>query len=299
MKRWLRDIAFTSVFLCRAEHVEELELDLELLQQRMVVQPSKKALPMYWVHVPKTGTSFANVLIHQPGFCQVDKDFLLDEEHMGECILADFIDKLCWDDCDPQHLQCSEHVHECLGTKFFEVEGRMVGMFRQPEQRLLSMYYDEQHNFFNYSFCGERSQPNPPLSVYKEMAAGMATLMLTVDCDLVEHQFYKFPPCTRSMAEEAVRRVSGFAFVGITEEWDLSVCLFHAMFGGSCHASEFENVRPGSKATENGYDTSVLEGFRDEFDGMVYQEALRIFRRNLLQHNVSLASCQPCFAAKS
>ena len=64
---------------------------------------------------------------------------------------------------------------------------------------------DEQHNFFNYSFCGERSQPNPPLSVYKEMAAGMATLMLTVDCDLVEHQFYKFPPCTRSMAEEAVR----------------------------------------------------------------------------------------------
>lgn len=37
MKRWLRDIAFTSVFLCRAEHVEELELDLELLQQRTVL----------------------------------------------------------------------------------------------------------------------------------------------------------------------------------------------------------------------------------------------------------------------
>mmetsp|Transcript_10321 Transcript_10321/g.24332 ORF Transcript_10321/g.24332 Transcript_10321/m.24332 type:complete len:291 (-) Transcript_10321:104-976(-) len=278
--------------LCLAEEWEVVHL----LQQRVVVQ--QKTLPMYWVHFPKAGSSFVNVLVQQPGFCRLGQDMLVDEEHLGQCFLTKFMD-LCWEKCDPQHLQCSEHVHECLGTKFFEVEGRMVGMFRQPEQRLLSMYYDEQHNFFNYSFCGERSQPNPPLSVYKEMAAGMATLMLTVDCDLVEHQFYKFPPCTRSMAEEAVRRVSGFAFVGITEEWDLSVCLFHAMFGGACHAGEFENVRPGPEMkTKWGYDTSVLEGFRDEFDGMVYQEALKIFRQNALLHNVSLESCQPCFEAR-
>ena len=37
-----------------------------------------------------------------------------------------------------------------------------------------------------------------------------------------------------------------FAFVGLTEEWDLSVCLFHRMFGGECHVREFLDVRPGS-----------------------------------------------------
>ncbi|CAJ1417433.1 unnamed protein product [Effrenium voratum] len=254
---------------------------------------------MYWVHFPKAGSSFVNVLVQQPGFCRLGQDMLVDEEHLGQCFLTKFMD-LCWEKCDPQHLQCQEEIHECLGTKFFEVEGRMVGMFRQPEQRILSMYYDSSHSFLNHDVeCPETPPPYPPLSVFKEEMAGFYTLQLAVDCPIHEPGF-QYPPRTHSMAEEAVRRVKGFAFVGITEEWDLSVCLFHAMFGGACHAAEFENVRPGPSEmkTKWGYDTSVLEGFRDEFDGMVYQEALKIFRQNALLHNVSLESCQRCFEAR-
>ena len=45
---------------------------------------------------------------------------------------------------------------------------------------------------------------------------------------------------TLEVAQEAAKRVhEGFAFVGIAEEWDLSVCLFHEMFGGDCHAWDF------------------------------------------------------------
>ena len=45
---------------------------------------------------------------------------------------------------------------------------------------------------------------------------------------------------TLEVAQEAAKRVrEGFAFVGITEEWDLSACLFHEMFGGDCHAWDF------------------------------------------------------------
>ena len=42
-------------------------------------------------------------------------------------------------------------------------------------------------------------------------------------------------------------RVRQMAFVGMTEAWDLSVCLFHAMFGGECLAVEFNNSRPSSE----------------------------------------------------
>ncbi len=45
--------------------------------------------------------------------------------------------------------------------------------------------------------------------------------------------------------ERAVQTVSKLAFVGITEEWDESVCLFHRMFGGHIHPMEFKNFHEG------------------------------------------------------
>ena len=156
--------------LCLAEEWEVVHL----LQQRVVVQ--QKTLPMYWVHFPKAGSSFVNVLVQQPGFCRLGQDIMVDEEHLGQCFLTKFMD-LCWEKCDPQHLQCQEEIHECLGTKFFEVEGRMVGMFRQPEQRILSMYYDSSHNFLNHDVeCPETPPPYPPLSVFKEAQLFSGTL---------------------------------------------------------------------------------------------------------------------------
>ena len=35
-------------------------------------------------------------------------------------------------------------------------------------------------------------------------------------------------------ANKAISRLAGFAFVGLTELYDLSICLFHAMHGGPC-----------------------------------------------------------------
>ncbi|CAJ1436581.1 unnamed protein product [Effrenium voratum] len=81
------------------------------------------------------------------------------------------------------------------------------------------------------------------------------------------------------------------SFVGLVEEWDLSICLFHKMLGGDCLFSEFENTRQNP----NEYNTSELQGFNDTLDGIVYQEARSIFQRNLKLYGVSNESCQPCF----
>ena len=44
--------------------------------------------------------------------------------------------------------------------------------------------------------------------------------------------------------ERAIGRVRNeFLFVGITEYYDESVCLFHRMFGGKIHEHELANLR--------------------------------------------------------
>ena len=51
------------------------------------------------------------------------------------------------------------------------------------------------------------------------------------------------------------------------EEWDLSICLFHKIFGGPCRADDFANEHPtpnASKTAEGVYDTAPLQGFHDD-----------------------------------
>ena len=40
---------------------------------------------------------------------------------------------------------------------------------------------------------------------------------------------------------------------GITDEWDSSICLFHAMYGGRQLPVEFRNTRPTTAFTTNQY----------------------------------------------
>merc|ERR1719382_550591 len=72
--------------------------------------------------------------------------------------------------------------------------------------------------------------------------------------------------------DEAVRMLKeDFAFVGITEHWDLSVCLFHAMYGGPCTSHEFDTLRSSHDLPP---DASIadLNGWRDVYDGALYEE---------------------------
>ncbi|CAJ1371207.1 unnamed protein product [Effrenium voratum] len=261
-----------------------------------VSRNDRPALPLAWVHFPKCGSSFLNMLIHQPDFCDVAPGFSVDEDNFGTCFSFNFND-VCEDLCDTQRLRCQPVVHECIGSQYTELKGHMVGMFRQPEQRILSAYHDEQHNWLVEGDCEEKAAPKPALPIFAELFGGTVTYQLTGEGYAGDHKLPLLPDLpvrTRAMAEEAVRRVSGFAFVGITDEWDLSVCLFHATFGTKCRALDFLDVRPGTSEAEV-YDTAPLRGYRDELDGMVYQEALRIFQANLLKYNVSMDSCQRCF----
>lgn len=106
------------------------------------------------------------------------------------------------------------------------------------------------------------------------------------------------PPSSEEV-ELAVSRVRTMPFVGLTEEWHLSVCLFHTKFGGECMEEDFLNSRPsesnlesqGLSKKEGSYDKLELHNFVDEADGKVYAEAMRVFQEDLVRFGVTPESC--------
>ena len=100
---------------------------------------------------------------------------------------------------------------------------QLAFVLRDPTARLVSGFHHGMHD------CGHKCAANASLPEYAMAVAGMYV-----------HYF------GGGELERALTRLRQFAFVGLVEYWDLSVCLYHSVFGGpSPVTAELENVRPG------------------------------------------------------
>ena len=125
-------------------------------------------------------------------------------------------------------------------------EGRWFGMFRHPEARARSCYAMHADRLHNASFAS-----------FSRVVQGVVTKMLAGQSDggaawmcAINRSIAELPAICRDFAvvpnvRVAISRLRGFAFVGLTDDWASSICLFHLMFGGRCLAAERRNVRPG------------------------------------------------------
>jgi len=251
---------------------------------------------LFWLHITKCGTSFANVILHTPSSCsKIPTDFEWDQE--SRSIEADeALRGYC-----PELIFSSEgHFgsHDALGSISEEARGNSVTMLRNAEQRILSSFHDNYHDWVS-------STPPSTELEYAKVNAGCQVRMV-VRSDAARGDFAG--ACMQDLpteAEVALARTSlrrDFSFVGILEDYDLSVCLFRVMFGGPCLPIMFSNVhKAGAKFVlhENTsvtvYDTDVLQGFVDLADRALYDEGVRIFYEMLFQYNVSEEVCQACY----
>lgn len=247
----------------------------------------RRAEPLKFLHIPKCGTSFLNALIHLPGVCpEVDLDYRVDEDYLSKSFERGFWHQ-CPKVCDESKFTCNSahNTHEGLGVNFETYKGHLVTMLRQPEQRILSAYHDTRWDHGASRFANASS--------YAKAVQGLMT------CQLMGNKSVDpMPKCevTEADAHAAARRLrEGFVFVGILEEWDLSMCLLHQMLGGPCLYSDFEDDRPSnSSSPDSSYDVTELEGFRDVLDRLVYDEARKIFQEKLVAYNVTAESCAVC-----
>jgi len=269
-------------------------------------QRASFVVPIAWFHVPKTGSSFENTLYHTPAICPsfpedaYVSDFQRWDGSWGKR------EEVCRGGFSGSYgvpTRDTPYDHSGLGglagTAYNLNFGRLVTMLRNPEQRLISMYNYYGPMALYISRQKEKEWPydteSPSLREYAEVNAACTVRQLTTD---------HFAPCwatfdSRSLApqvSEAIEMLQdGFVFVGITEQWALSVCLFRAMFGGQCRRSDLLNTRPGSdsnsSSSSSDYDTSELYGWVDPWDGALYAEALSIFDSTRKAYNVQSEWC--------
>ena len=81
------------------------------------------------------------------------------------------------------------------------------------------------------------------------------------------------------------------AFVGLLEEWEKTICLFHASFGGPLFAAELMNVRPTNGGRASKYNESELGDVLDAADQAVYAAAKRRFERDVRDHRADISQC--------
>ena len=183
--------------------------------------------------------------------------------------------------------------------------GRFVGMFRSPQARVASAYL-----WFRPTF----RQPQPNASAYARRVLGSAVKMLAgqasgLGCHFGdglhvggrEHALF-VRGCGSGVPNVrlALHRLrDGFAFVGLTEEWAISICLFHAMHGGTCRAAEFVNSRPGPESGGSFWarrlraetTAAVAAAGDDPYDEALHEAARRRFWGDVRRSRLSARKC--------
>lgn len=244
----------------------------------------KQVLPISWVYVPWTGPRFLNTLVttvctNWPQEAVVGpEDFSTINVFLQRWPLTQWCPEGFAQDGD-----FAEGSHHGVNEPYLEDHAsHLVGMFRHPKTRLV-WAYTGLHN-------GEELDKSGQLMTVQDFIdshAGCFTKTLTRG---EKH------PCkvgssdaTEEEASRALEALHVFAFIGIYEHWELSVCLWHALYGGEMQRSE---LRPVDPPQQNSFETSKeFDSWRDPFDDLVYAEATRLFWLKVRQVNLDEDAC--------
>eukprot|EP00929_Paragymnodinium_shiwhaense_P120412 TRINITY_DN92352_c0_g1_i1.p1 TRINITY_DN92352_c0_g1~~TRINITY_DN92352_c0_g1_i1.p1 ORF type:complete len:380 (+),score=28.96 TRINITY_DN92352_c0_g1_i1:43-1182(+) len=310
-----------------AEPTEELGLpasDYSLSNSTLAVQPNvsvgaarrdsvgglpktlagEAILPLLWLHVPKTGSSFATTLAHFgcpgiPSHTVVKEPTWQNPSNTSAAALP-------FNQRYPMDVWCkgsfarftSGHQPLPMLTSYRNV----VGMFRSPRYRTLSGY------FHNYHDCPAMRQkygcPNEydreackhlyaPVSIFKQQYRLKEYDNCVRDCQahMLTGQMCGTGSTSPASFQAAASVVTQLGFVGLTEEWALSICLFHARFGGTCYKSSFKNLRPGTLTHK--YDEAArLMAWPVGTDEAVYNKAVARFWQEAKAFGVTKARCR-------
>lgn len=242
-------------------------------------------LPINWLHIPKTGTSFGNTLLYYgcpskisggtilvkpatrfdiPFECKTN--FSLHAGNRAAEIPIPIHDKQHYAPFCGTHWPIGDHEALRPETDYAKV----VTFIRHPRRRIVSafhyftrrknktvsskeicQYFDQKIYYTDKAKCTLRgcnefhTKGGKSLASRRCSSHGSAVNMILGKCGLCYCPFPTYPDKTE--AARACSLLKRFGFVGITEFWDASICLFHEIYGGAFHSNELVNVRPDSK----------------------------------------------------
>eukprot|EP00927_Polykrikos_kofoidii_P037457 TRINITY_DN3160_c0_g1_i1.p1 TRINITY_DN3160_c0_g1~~TRINITY_DN3160_c0_g1_i1.p1 ORF type:complete len:379 (+),score=46.68 TRINITY_DN3160_c0_g1_i1:72-1208(+) len=263
-------------------------------------------LRIAWLHVMKTGGSFGTTLAHYAnvslpktahipsGVNESDPEDTIAEGSQGEdnffkykYPVEDWFNGVFLHPGNPgNHIPIDAAMYD-------RWRGSFVGLFRQPERRVLSAWHHfgtTRTNLSNFALEVQGQQA----SMLSLGRAGWAK----ISCEFGKYVdgIDQCPLVQEPNVTLAIERLDGFAFVGLLEEYDLSVCLFHLRFGGDCLPVEFENMRPGEyvsdmKKQAQQVELDLLAEHPDPYDTPVYKAASQRFWIDVAKYEANPRTC--------
>ena len=256
-----------------------------------------------WLHVPKAGSALINVVAR---FGCRDTIATPSSSPLPPLPIFDIaLNFTQWRGAHPE-AQCAGLLAPWAGhapVQAHELHGPrlLVGVFRRPAQRLLSGFHHREDGRPNSMIAPGASlatraamrracRGDPGAYARWPGIAGCATKML------IGRQCANSRPVDAADVSRAVHVLrERFAFVGLLEHWDVSVCTFHALLMGGAPIDPIELARThagpqrlsqrggasprssaGGRATADAsfaYDERALRQFVDEADEQVYAAA--------------------------
>jgi len=238
-----------------------------------------------WLHIAKTGTTFMNSVVHWaceglPPSLSV-ANYVQHESEKGSPLATN-----AWAQLDRSHnvsMSCFSPRGRLI-DRGRRTEGgwrphvpshaaseapHLVTMLRRPAQRLASAFH---HAGGPHGVPpADRTQlkslsqfakycPLPSIGSGTGGAAGHAPT--SVQCAANKQCAYVLGRACAGASDvrEAIGRLRRYAFVGLSEHWHISVCLFHRRLGGAAVPAEFELTRPSTSVAKRSgwYDESEL-----------------------------------------
>jgi hypothetical protein len=175
-------------------------------------------------------------------------------------------------------------------------KGHMFSMFREPGSLATS----------SINYFPKARKSGYSLKEYSERVWGTTTSMLTgqtsdgLQC--LGNPTRNRCPWAKGKEPDvarAIRRLDDFAFVGLTQEWSLSICLLHAQHGGKCRPVELANSRNTSsywlpekvKKQAPAQRADPSNATYDPYDGELFKAVKRRFWSDVSKAGLSRRKC--------
>lgn len=228
-------------------------------------------LEFRWLHVPKTGTSLANTFAlcknYIAGFGDGDE---------GQAFHT------------PMPRDVSDHD---LGT--------YVMMLRNPSQRLASAmaYIKDAGPQLGWYYTGGKPEAKEMHALVTQggTPANDESLAKYIGCQtnmVLGKGCMEVEAHTSKDVDEAKAKIDKMFMVGLTEEWELAVCLFNFRVQGKRYVWNCQtfDTRPTAGKSTVKYDT---KGFpTDTYDKALYTHAKKRFKKELSDYNITRDSCE-------
>jgi hypothetical protein len=320
--------------LAVAKSIDDLVVTYESCLAKLgAASKPKSARTLMWLHLPKCGTSLGTV-VHgylcqeeetphlNPGFGQkgnkgkrnCDYCELEQMNKQGTPYWDGKIRQLVPQDPEIRKF-CDWNVgykgwffgHNPLRAGTFTQKEKeipdVVTLFRDPRRRAVSAWNHAKHTHHLGTNDAETRFPHSRENLEKETQSlkAFATHMHVKSCQtkmLLGGQCGMFHNITPTMFQNAKKYVKMLAFVGLTDHYNASVCLFHDMLGGVPQPHMFMNARPAAAHREShklrnlpGGGTQekptawrTLSPLDDPMDFELFEHAQDIFIARLREH---------------